>query len=327
MIAYENVSTLPVWLSDALCMLATGGGYATRELYTDAEETLFDSQRPIILNGIEEFVTRGDLADRSTTLMLPKIGEEARRDEETFWHEFDREAPAILGALLDAVAHGLKALPDVKLNRKPRMADFAKWAVACEGALPWQKGTFMAAYDANRLDVVDAVLEADPVALAVRALLLKRPEWDGTAAELLGVLNGPATEDARKQKTWPRSPRGMSGALRRVAPDLRKLGYKVELDERDKNKERKRLYHLAAPVNAGKQPSEPSMALSQRDFVPDGRADDEGSSLRQSSGEPSVQKPLEEWRSDDVDDPDGRASPLTGDETLDDLKPGRKVAF
>lgn len=177
-IAYENVSTLPVWLSDALCMLATGGGYATRELYTDAEETLFDFQRPIILNGIEEFVTRGDLADRSTTLMLPKIGEEARRDEETFWPEFESAAPAILGALFDAVAHGLKALPDVKLDRKPRMADFAKWAVACEGALPWQKGTFMAAYDANRLDVVDAVLEADPVALAVRALLLKRPEWD-----------------------------------------------------------------------------------------------------------------------------------------------------
>ena len=122
----------------------------------------------------------------------------------------------------------------------------------------------------------------------------------------------------------------MSGALRRVEPDLRKLGYQVELDERDKNKERKRLYHLAAPVNAGKQPSEPSepsKALSHRDFVPDGRADAEVSSLRQPSGEPSVQKPLEERRSDDVDDPDGREPPLTGDGSMDDLKPGRKVAL
>lgn len=151
-----------------------------------------------------------------------------------------------------------------------------------------------------------------------------------TAAELLGALNGAATEETRKQKTWPRSPRGMSGALRRVEPDLRKLGYQVELDERDKNKERKRLYHLAAPVNAVKQPSEPSepsKASSHCDFLPDGRAEDEVSSLRQPPVEPSVQKPLEERRSDDVDDPDGRASPLTGDETLDGLKPGRKVAL
>lgn len=43
-IALDNVSHLPVWLSDALCRLATGGGFGTRELHTDAEEVLFDER-------------------------------------------------------------------------------------------------------------------------------------------------------------------------------------------------------------------------------------------------------------------------------------------
>src|SRR5262249_4862714 len=34
LLAFDNVSTLPPWLSDALCRLATGGGFAIRMLYT-----------------------------------------------------------------------------------------------------------------------------------------------------------------------------------------------------------------------------------------------------------------------------------------------------
>src|SRR5262249_24755294 len=41
MIALDNLSDLPAWLSDALCRLATGGGFSTRQLYTDEDEKLF----------------------------------------------------------------------------------------------------------------------------------------------------------------------------------------------------------------------------------------------------------------------------------------------
>jgi hypothetical protein len=64
-LAFDNVSGLPTWISDTLCRLATGGGFAVRQLYTDVDEVLFDATRPMILNGIEEIVTRPDLADRA----------------------------------------------------------------------------------------------------------------------------------------------------------------------------------------------------------------------------------------------------------------------
>jgi hypothetical protein len=49
-------------MADALCRLATGGGFATRKLHSDANEVLFKATRPIILNGIPELAERPDLA-------------------------------------------------------------------------------------------------------------------------------------------------------------------------------------------------------------------------------------------------------------------------
>jgi hypothetical protein len=225
-LAFDNVSGLPAWISDTLCRLATGGGFAVRQLYTDQDEVLFDAARPVILNGIEDIVTRPDLADRAVFLTLEPIPEERRRPEAELWAAFEAERPRILGVLLDAVVEGLKRLPDTHLPRLPRMADFALWATACETAL-WPAGTFWAAYCGNRDEAVEGVIEADPIAAAVRALMTARTEWTGTASELLGALAEQAGERVAKAKTWPDSPRALAGRLRRAATFLRKIGVEI----------------------------------------------------------------------------------------------------
>ena len=234
-IAIDNVSYLPDWLSDALCRIATGGGFSTRTLYSDQDETLFDAMRPIVLTGIEDVVIRGDLADRSISQALDPIPEEQRRAEKEMWAEFYQARPRILGVLLNAVSHGLRELPNTRLDRLPRMADFAEWATACEGAL-WPKGTFVTAYDGNRVEANETVIEADMVATVVRSLMSATATWIGTASELLPILTGRAGDAAAKAKTWPKSPRGLSGRLRRAAPNLRRIGIHVDFDRGDGRK-------------------------------------------------------------------------------------------
>src|SRR5207249_5626813 len=163
-VAYDNLSGLPDWLSDALCSLATGGGFGTRRLYTDAEEELFAAYRPIIINGIDDLLTRPDLTDRSLVFVLPKIEDTARRDEEGFWRELESQHPRILGALLDGASAAMRNLPNVR-GGAPRMADFARWVVAAEPGLGWMPGAFAAAYGGNRLESLELALEADPVAV------------------------------------------------------------------------------------------------------------------------------------------------------------------
>jgi hypothetical protein len=81
LLAFDNLSGLSHWLSDALCRLATGGSFAVRQLYTDDEEVLFEASRPILLNGIEDVISRPDLDDRTIFLTLAPIPEANRRPE------------------------------------------------------------------------------------------------------------------------------------------------------------------------------------------------------------------------------------------------------
>jgi hypothetical protein len=120
MLAFDNLSGLPAWLSDALCRLATGGSFAVRQLYTNDDEVLFQAARPLLVNGIEDVISRADLADRGIFLSLAPIGEQQRRSEIDLWREFEIARPRILGALLDAAVRGLQSLPDVRLASLPR---------------------------------------------------------------------------------------------------------------------------------------------------------------------------------------------------------------
>ena len=135
-------------------------------------------------------------------LTLEPIPEERRRPEAELWAAFEAERPRILGALLDAMVEGLKRLPETRLPKLPRMADFALWATACETAL-WPAGTFWSAYCGNRDEAVEVVIEADPVATAVRAFMSAQTEWKGTASNLLVALSEVVDERIAKSKDWP----------------------------------------------------------------------------------------------------------------------------
>ncbi|MFN0018638.1 MAG: toprim domain-containing protein [Pirellulaceae bacterium] len=226
-LAYDNLSNIPPWLSDALCRLSTGGGFATRELYTDKDEIIFDSQRPVLLTSIEEVASRSDLLDRCLIVWLTAISEDQRRSEAELMAAYEKARPQILGALLDGVSTALRRLSTVNLPGLPRMADFAIWATAAETSFGWKPGTFIAAYSGNRESVNEVALEASPIARHLLGHLEEHGEWSGTARELLEQLDGRATEQTKRQNSWPKNPRSMSGHLKRLAPNFRAAGWQI----------------------------------------------------------------------------------------------------
>ena len=227
-LAFDNVSGLPAWLSDALCRIASGGSLAVRQLYTNDEEVLFQAARPTVLNGIEDVITRPDLADRTVFVSLPSISEEQRRPEAALWREFERKRPLILGALLDAMAHGLSVRSRIRPDALPRMADFALWASACETAM-WPAGTVADAYAANRRAAIEGVIEADPIAVCVRDMMARRQQWSGTASDFLRAADTLHREEVSiRRPDWPRNPRALAGRLRRAQTSLRAIGIHID---------------------------------------------------------------------------------------------------
>jgi hypothetical protein len=194
-------------------------------------------------NGIDDLANRSDLLDRAVCLSLPKIPEDQRRDENELAQAFHEARPRIFGALLTAVSTALKNRSTTTLTRKPRMADFALWVNAAEAAVGLEPGAFMAAYTANRDEASHVAVEASPVGAAIVAFMKFKTTWSGTSEELRQALNDAAEEEHTRSRSWPRSARGLSAVLRRIAPNLRSVGLEIELPERS-GRDRRRLMTL-----------------------------------------------------------------------------------
>jgi len=222
LLAYDNLSSVSNAMSDILCRISTGGGQKTRQLYSDNDEVKFDVKKPLLVNGITDLFTRQDVCDRAIIVKTAVIPPEKRLPEDELRKRWELEKPGILGGLYNAISMALRNVDAIKLDSYPRMADFAKFIVAAEPALPWQPGAFLKAYDNNRMGIIDDAIESDPVATALQKLVQAHPGgWISTPSDLLTALNQFTPEDIRRLKIWPKLPNSLSGKLSRCATFLR----------------------------------------------------------------------------------------------------------
>ncbi len=243
-LAYDNLSSMPTLLSDLLCCLSTGSSHTARTLYSDTGETIMRAQRPLLLASIEDLASRSDLLDRMIVLTLPRIPNPERRTTEQVLEGFRKAHPRILGALLDAAAHALRTLPDVKPDALPRMADFAEWVIAAEPALGLADGEFLRAYRENRNDAHGQALDACPIVEPLDRFMSDKTEWTGTATDLHAALEDKTTERQQARPGWPKDGTRLSGQLRRIAPNLRSRGLDIK-QSRESGGQRKRLITIA----------------------------------------------------------------------------------
>ncbi len=225
LVSYENLSSLTAEQQDALCTLATGGGYAARQLYTNGEEHILETKRPVVLNGIAVVATRPDLIDRVIHVDMPVIASDRRRDEADTTAGWEQDRPGVFAALLDVFVMALARLPSVVLTEKQRMADFERLGEAVCRALGYDAGEFQKQYAEMVRAGIDRALESNPVAQAVDAFMedVLLP-WQGTTTHLYDRLDIYAKHD---RGNWPRSPKGLSDQLRRIAPAFRAKGVEI----------------------------------------------------------------------------------------------------
>ncbi len=261
-VGYNNLSHLPDWLSDTICVVSEGSGESRRELFTDADESLIIACAPFLLTGIENVIKRGDLAQRTLYVHLASVPDGERLTEQTFKSRFKRAHADLLGALCAGASVGLRNEKTLKLASLPRLATFFHWASACEEAL-WRRGDFRRAFAANAKDATEDVIEGEQAVSVFRRFMAERGKWEGTATQLLADLVAfvrrpvreaeaahaqavKAKEDAERERTaaalrearetardilgerWPKAPNALTGKLKRASPALRNAGIRVD---------------------------------------------------------------------------------------------------
>ena len=173
LLSYDNSSGMKAEMSDALCVVATGGGLATRKLYTDAELEVFTAARPVVVNGISGFAKRPDLLERAIYVHLEKP--EKRMTEKELREKFAQATPKILGALYDAIAHALAHLDDTPAPDNIRMSDAAQWVPAAEDCLGVPPCTVISAIAQSQDALVIERINDDPLTIAFRHITQLAP--------------------------------------------------------------------------------------------------------------------------------------------------------
>ncbi len=229
--SFENMSHLSAPMQDALCTLATGGGFAKRKLYSDADESVINIKRPVIINGISDSITRPDLIDRTlriTTPLLKIMGEEA-----TLETDFNKSRGAIFGGLLDLFRDSLRELPSIEITTKLRMIGFIKLGEAIHRVLNIES-PFIDLYQSNRAESLARSIEASPAMAALCSFIATCPnkKWEGTVKQLKIRLE---RHEPGHGEGWPKSPKGLADALRRMAPALRSDGIEVAFRARQRD--------------------------------------------------------------------------------------------
>jgi len=223
---FDNASKVTAELSDFFCIVATGGVREVRKLYTTDEVVQQRFKNPVILNGINDMLFRGDLADRAIKVELEK--NEKDGDYAKIMKRFESKRAEFFGAILSLLVSYLQGREkfDEGLMPSTRMKQFGILGTILEPKLGLENGEFIKLYEENKNESAANVIEGHPMFDPIQKILVEyHGEWKGTSTQLYEAL----VERTHKNLQSSINKR-VGGELTRIKQELRKHGifYKEE---------------------------------------------------------------------------------------------------
>jgi hypothetical protein len=248
----ENVSAITPDLSDAICRLNTGTGYAERKYYQQGVEFQARGHCPVLINGIpEKLAEREDLIDRTVTFPFEYLSDENRKSADGFKRAFEAAWPKLLGCVLDGVVGALRTRRDFQDDNdaarrgllgdyNPRFVDHVVLGEAACRTWGFRPGAFSAAYKGNQGYAVRHFAGHDPICIGISEMMSMREEWRGKPEQLYHIIRPLALRhEERFEGKFPATSAVMGKELPRSIGALHKVhGIAVgrfRLDDGNKN--------------------------------------------------------------------------------------------
>ena len=229
-VAVDNLSTIPDWLSDAICRAATGDGDVRRQLYTDDSLLVVKMIRSVIINGIDPGGLNGDFTDRLAPMELKQIATADRREEKELHARWDMDRAEILGGVLDLAAMVHARLSTLGRIPLPRMADFGR-VLTCVDQVQGNNG-MKRYYERTAHMMADSAMSDSFIARLVDMRYATKDDGGEPASDIL-ILVTPNGEDKgwKRPLDWPKTARQVTQRLRKHGPAMRSMGWTVSNDE------------------------------------------------------------------------------------------------
>lgn len=243
----DNLSKIPLEMSDARCGVSTGSGFRTRSLYTNRTELLLTYCRPQIFTGIGDFARQPDYMDRSLFWRLVVAEPGAERTIDELKADFEAKRARLFGAILDVLVAALTRMPAIRTRAGFRLADAMTFALAAAPALGLSEDSVIRICRENQRGAMQAVIESDSFATALFTFMKKSKLFTGSYEELLTKL---IPDGKRIPKDWPDTPRGVRARLDMLKKPLESGGISWESGKRsEKSAPRKIILSFSEPQN------------------------------------------------------------------------------
>lgn len=238
-VCYDNIDSLSSAHQDTFCVVATGTALGGRKLYSNFEESSSGMiRRPILLNGINEFVTRTDLNSRSVIIGLPQFtgSKTDTQVDQTFLAAY----PEALGGLLTTFSKALRLLPTIEKEyagtEQARAVAFAYLGEAVSRVLGHEPGAFVVELKSEQDDTAAALASDDAVGEAVLLALASARVDSGQRvySDYVSDLKDKLYPRDRVVENWPKTSKSFSNRVRQLADALVVHGVTVEFLPRDR---------------------------------------------------------------------------------------------
>ncbi len=228
-LSLDNISFINREMSDAICSLATGGGFARKKNYSDDEEQIFDLCRPILLNGIS-FERAPDLLSRCIIIELRPIPQEERKTEAEIWSRLEKHRSSIFGGLLNILSNAIRE--ELKMGNEqfnlPRLADFSRFSIALERGNGWEEGHIALILKESIDAALEDKAEGNPLIPIILEYVKEKEFCSLSATELLKIVNEIASDSDKRLSIWPKTPAKLGILLKRDHNVYSSLGIKIK---------------------------------------------------------------------------------------------------
>ena len=235
-LAYSNVSAMNEQTSDLLCGLLTGDGDIRRQLYTDADATIADGRRNLVLEGITVMGMGADLQDRLLHVSLPVRTQ--FEPEAAMAQRMGQWMPRMVGGLFAAAADALARLDAIEechgaVLDRCRMRDAAAVYGAAAEAFGLDAGTVLGQLVGDRAEAQGDEAESDVVGQRLLAWVETARKFSTGDVLFIGSLERfdqtlQTYDGQHAPDLWPKSLRALRSKMDRLLPGLRARGIEVE---------------------------------------------------------------------------------------------------
>ena len=230
LVCFDNVRDISQEQSDLLCSAITGATATKRALYTNNDLCVQKLHNAIVINGIAVVPKESDLAERFLVVNLEKIEEQKRKREKDLWADFQKALPQILGAIFNTLVSAMTHMRSLTLKNMPRMADAFADMLTIALALGLSEQEFRSIY-AENVAKMNALRSETPLVKAVRELMGKQVGKRSIEDKAESVRVLLRNSYSGNKEELPNSASGFSQQLEKEHDELRKSGFRANIDD------------------------------------------------------------------------------------------------